>query len=204
MRKIRTAVLAGVVGLVAVGTAMAASHDKHLLNIAMPDGSIAKIEYQGDVAPRVMVTPAETVAVPIALFEPFAVSAFDTEPFAALDRMAAQMDREMNAVIRQAAALQQAQPLSPDGKLDMAAFGKMPAGTIHYSFVSTSSGNGTCNRTVQMTYYGQGQQPKILQTSSGDCKGMPDVTPAAASATAKIQPVKDEAKPATTHAPSTI
>jgi hypothetical protein len=192
MRKLRTAVLAGCAAVVAVGTAVAASHDTHALRIAMPDGSIARIEYQGDVAPRVTLAPA----TPVALFEPF-----DSAPFAAFDRVAAQIDRDMDAMIRQTATLSAAPSLTPDGTLDMAAFGKLPAGTMHYSFVSTSTGNGTCNRTVQMTSYGVNQQPKVVQTSSGDCKGMPSVTPAAADGDTVVmpQPAKPRAPlPATT------
>jgi hypothetical protein len=92
-----------------------------------------------------------------------------------------------------------------DGKLDMTAFGKMPAGTMHYSFVSTSSGNGTCSRSVEMTSFGAGQQPKVIQTSSGDCKGMPNVTPTSISneVGSGPLPVKAEAKPAKV-APGTI
>lgn len=203
MRKIRTAVLAGFAAVAVVGTALAATHNIHHMKIALPDGSIARIEYQGDVAPKVAVVPVSSAALPVALFEPFALPAFDMAPFAALDRAAVQMDHAMDAMIRQAATLP-AQPFVSDGKLDMAAFGKMPAGTVHYSFVSTSTGNGTCSRSVEMSSYGAGQQPKVVQTSSGDCKGMPNLTPAAADqASAKPEPVKAEAKSAVTR-PATI
>jgi hypothetical protein len=67
MPKFRSAVLAGVALVAAVGTAVAAVHNSHLLKVAMPDGSIARIEYQGDVAPRITLVPAASVAVPIAL-----------------------------------------------------------------------------------------------------------------------------------------
>jgi len=94
-------------------------------------------------------------------------TAIEMAPFAALDRVAAQMDREMNAIMQKVSA--------PDGKLDMASFGTLPAGTMQYRFVSTSTGNGTCSRSVQMTSAGDGQQPKVVQTSTGDCKGMPNL-----------------------------
>jgi len=74
-------------------------------------------------------------------------------------------------MLRQASALA-AQPIGPDGKIDQAALAKLPAGTVQYSFVSTSSGNGTCSRSVQMTSFGPNQQPKVVSQSSGDCAGV--------------------------------
>jgi len=200
MRKVRGAVLAGVIAVAAIGTAVvAANHEGRVMKVAMPDGSVARIEYFGDIAPKVTVAPAGAL-MPVAMFEPE-----DLAPFAAFDKIAAQMDRDFEAMIQQAAALQ-ARPFTYDGKLDMAAFGKLPAGTMHYSFVSTTTGNGTCSRSVEMTSVGANQQPKVVQTSSGDCKGMPNLTPATAAPAAepvKVQPVKAEAKPRAA-APSTI
>lgn len=71
-------------------------------------------------------------------------------------------------MLRQVAALQ-AQPLHPDGQFDLAAMGNLPAGTIRYSFVSTSSANGTCSRSVQVTSLGAGQPPKVVSNASGNC-----------------------------------
>src|SRR3546814_14407058 len=52
---------------------------------------------------------------------------------------------------------------------DRAAFGTLPAGTVSYRFVSTSTGNGTCSRSIQVTSLGADQQPKVVSSSSGDC-----------------------------------
>jgi len=212
MRKNRTAVLAGVAALIAVGTAVAATHNSHVMKIAMPDGSIAKIEYQGDVAPKVAVAPQPfglaEMSLPVAVFDPFVLASLGSDqtswaPFAELDRMTAQIDRDMRAVIDQASAMQ-AQMAAPTGKLDMAAFGKMPAGTVHYSFVSTSTGKGSCGQSVQITSYGGNAEPKVVRTSSGDCRDMLSLTPATAPVTGqeptKLQPVKAEAKPKITPA----
>jgi hypothetical protein len=134
----------------------------HIMKVGLPDGSVARIEYVGDVAPRVTVAPASG-AVPIALF-----NAFDTAPFAAFDRIAASMDRDMDAMVHEIGALQP--PLMPDaGKLDLAAFSKLPPGTVSYRFVSTSNGNDMCNRSVEVTSYGPDQKPKVVSSSSGDC-----------------------------------
>lgn len=65
MRKIRTAVLAGVAAVAAIGTALAASHGSHVMKVGLPDGTVACIEYEVDVAPKVTVAPVSSVA-PIA------------------------------------------------------------------------------------------------------------------------------------------
>ena len=53
-----------------------------------------------------------------------------------------------------------------------AALAKLPAGTVQYSFVSSSSGNGNCSRSVQLTSFGPDQPPKVVSQSSGDCAGV--------------------------------
>src|SRR5438094_7658445 len=132
MRKIRTAVLASVAALTAVGTAMAANHINHVMRVDLPDGSVARIEYQGDVAPQVRVDPAIRFA-PVRIADPFGPDAF-----AMFDRIMADMDRQTEAMMRQVRALEIGQPAT--GGLDLASFGDLPAGSISYSFVSTSNG----------------------------------------------------------------
>jgi len=176
MRKKTIGLLAGIAGLAIAGTAIGATPAKHaqpeatqpdhVLNIAMPDGTIQQIRYSGDTPPAVVFTPVSQAAVPIAFGDPFNMA-----PFAEFDRIAAAMDRQMDAMLRQASTMA-AQPVGPDGKIDEAAFAKMPAGTVHYSFVSSSSGNGTCSRSVQVTSFGSNQQPKVVSQSSGDCAGV--------------------------------
>ena len=161
MRKLRTAVLAGVAALGVAGTAMAASNDTHVMTVDLPDGSVARIEYQGEVAPKVRIDPTIRLVG-------FADS-FDAAPFASFDRVFADMDRRAAAMMRQVQALRQ-QTLDPGAKPDLAAFvGKMPAGTVSYRFVSTSDGNHFCSRSWQWSAQGQGQQPKLVSTSASDC-----------------------------------
>lgn len=164
MRKIRTAVFASIAALAAVGTAVAASHDSHVMKVDLPDGSIARIEYKGDVAPKVTVAPALNF-VPVHWFDPFAA------PFTLFDRIAADMDRQTDMMMRQVRSLQ-LRP-STDGKVDLAAFGALPAGTVSYSFVSTGTGKGTCSRSLQVTSFGPGQPPKVVSNSSGECRDTP-------------------------------
>jgi hypothetical protein len=162
MRKFRTAVLTGTAALAVAGVALAASRDMHIMKVGLPDGSVARIEYAGDVAPKVTVAPASG-AVPIALLD-----AFDTAPFAAFDRIAASMDRDMDTMVHEIGALQPL--LTPDaGKLDLAALSKLPPGTVSYRLVSTGNGNEMCSRRVDVTSYGPDQKPKVVSSSSGDC-----------------------------------
>jgi len=173
MRKFHTAVLAGVAAVAAAGAALAASNDTHFLKVAMPDGLVARIAYRGDVPPTVTVAPAGSLAEPVALFEPF-----DAAPFAMFDRIAAQLDSQAAGMMQEMASLS-AQPLGPGGRIDFAAFGKLPASTVRYSFVSTSTDGPTCRRTVQVTSLGANQPPKVVSSNSGDCsRQLPDVTPA--------------------------
>jgi len=162
MRKLRTAVLSGVAALAVAGAALAISRNMHVMNVGLPGGAVARIEYEGDVAPKVIVAPAQE-AVPVNMFE-----TVDTAPFATFDRIAASMDRDMGAMIHEIGAFQP-MLLSGDGEFDLAALGKLPPGTVRYQFVSTSDGSNTCNRSVEVTSYGTDQKPKVVSSSSGDC-----------------------------------
>ena len=177
MRKFRTAVLAGVAALCVAGTAVAASNDTHVMTVDLPDGSVARIEYQGDVAPKVKIDPSMRVA-PARFADPF-----DEAPFAMFDRIFAAMDRQAAAMMRQAKTLA---PVD-GGKPDLAAFGTLPAGTVSYRFVSTSDGNRVCSRSWQWTAQGPGQQPKLITASAGDC----DTTNPAKGATTPAKAVSE-------------
>src|SRR3546814_19842458 len=99
MRKIRTAVFAGIAALTAAGTAVAATADTRVVNVGLPDGSVARIEYHGDVAPKVALAPAAKL-VPVRWIDPFEVA-----PFAMFDRIAAAMHGQTEMSM-QAPALQ--------------------------------------------------------------------------------------------------
>jgi len=161
MRKIRTAVFAGIAALTAAGTAVAATKDTRVVNVGLPDGSVARIEYHGDVAPKVTLAPA-TKLVPVQWIDPF-----EADPFAMFDRIAAAMHRQTEMMMQQMGAMQHVP--NALGEINLASFGKLPAGTMSYSFSSTSTGSGTCSRSVQVTSLGSGQQPKIVSKTSGDC-----------------------------------
>jgi len=157
MRQFRMAVLAGAATLLVTGAAWAASSPTHEMKLSLPDGSVAHIRYEGDVAPVVEVAPATD---PVALRDPFDL--FGPSPFAAFDQISALIDRQA------AAMMQQAMTAGTDGA-PVVTTGAAPAGTVHYSFVSTSSSNGSCTQSVEWRSDGSGAEPKMIRTSSGDC-----------------------------------
>jgi hypothetical protein len=190
MREYRTAVLAGLAALAVAGLSLAAIRDTKTVKIALPDGSIARIEYSGDTAPNVTVAPVSHRA-PAGL-----VGGFDHTSFAALDPVAAEMDQQAAAMIRQAAQLE-ALPVLIQGNLGTQALGKLPAGTVHYEAVSTTSGNGTCTRSVEMTSYGADQKLRIASAKWGDCKLLDRTREPVRLETPVHPPVQDPAKPQT-------
>lgn len=187
MRKLRTAVLAGIATLGVAGTAMAASNDTHVMAVGLPDGSVARIEYQGAVAPKVRIDPSAPAlrTVPVRLADPF-----DAAPFAMFDQIMADMDRQAAAM---AAAALQPVPADRASRPDLAAFGNLPAGTTSYRFVSTSDGKHVCSRSWQVTSQGPQQQPKLISASSGDCAGDGNSSAGTASAAAKTVAASNDA-----------
>ena len=159
MRKVTKLLLAGAGALTLTGVAVAAADNHHIMNVVMPDGSVAQIHYVGNVAPQVVAVPA-VQAVPVAMVDPFAM----------MDRISYAMDRQMDAMLQQASMLQQA---APNGQLSEAALKSLPPGTVSYSFTSYSSGNGaSCSQSVQVTALGQNQAPKVERQSQGDCSAV--------------------------------
>jgi len=161
MRRIAKLLVAGAGALTLGGVAIAAADNHHVLNVALPDGSVARIHYTGNVAPKVDVTPVADI-MPIAVF---------ADPFAMMDRISYAMDRQMDAMLRQASMMAQAAPAN--GQLSEAALKSLPPGTVSYSFTSYSSGNGaTCSQSVQVTALDSNQPPKVERQSQGDCSAV--------------------------------
>jgi len=199
MRLMAKAALAGLGAVALAGTGYAADRAIHTMNVDLPDGSVAQVHYVGDRKPDVRIVPVRVAAVPVAV-DPM---------FVDFDRMFADMQRRHDAMMRQVAAMQQAMPVAADGGIDMAAFRNMPAGTVSYSYVSTTSGkDGTCTQSMTMASYGKDQQPKVEKKSSGDCTAMGQtVIPAVATpapAPAKVVPAKAEKPAPKTIDPNTI
>lgn len=161
MRTLHKALFAGVaaVALAGSGAAMAQNSQTHVMTVRVPNGGVAEIRYTGDVAPQVVVRsgPAAADALPV-LPSVFGAGS----PFAMLDRISAEMDREAAAMFRETEALAQharsGQPIAV----------ALPGGGQAYSFVSTMSGNGVCTQSVEITSTGNGP-PKVVSHSAGNC-----------------------------------
>jgi hypothetical protein len=156
----RKTLMAGIAGLaLAAGctAALAGGEAVHAMTVALPGGGTVVIQYAGDAAPQVRFG-----ATPVAadFFGP-------DSPFAAIERVSAQMDREITDMMRQADAMaMQTANLDRPFEADMRS---LPAGVSEYSAVSMMTGNGFCSRSTQITSFGNGQKPKVVTRTSGDC-----------------------------------
>lgn len=150
--------LAGVAGISLAASASLAAGNTHELTVRLPGGGIERIEYTGNVAPRVIMSP---YAWPAAFFAP-ALS------FAAFDRMAAEMDREMAAFRNEAETLAR---VPANGGLDEAALRNLPPGAASWSMTSISMGDGFCSQSVEVTRPANGGKPQVVRHQSGNCAG---------------------------------
>ena len=167
MRKAHSFGLAGLGALSLAGAAAAASRDMHTLTVPLPDGSTARVEYVGDTAPKVTVTPttAHGWMVPVRLFD---------RVF--FDRSLFDMDRQMDELMREAAQLAR-QPQSGTPGVSVASYGNAPVGSTSITVVSTSNGSQTCTRQTEVVSQGQGKAPKVNTSVSGDCETSAGVQP---------------------------
>lgn len=155
MRIVGPLVLAGTF-LFATGIAVAAT--RHVMNVPLPDGAVARVEYEGEVAPSVTVLPAaRPAAAPVAA----------ADPFAEMDAMFAAMERRHEAMMREIAAMQaQAGPGSPARQISI---GEGAPAASGYSFVSTTTtSSGGCGHSVEITQR-PGAAPQRIERSFGDC-----------------------------------
>lgn len=166
MMKMSTSLALGVLALGLAGTALAAANDLHTMKVALPDGSVALVQYHGDVAPQVQVGQAY-------------------DPFAEMAARMADMEAQSRAMIAQA----QAQAAAHPGSVTVVSDGKAPAGVSTWTSVTTTSnGKGSCTQTVTWRSDSAGK-PQMTQASSGDCEAVKHDGPAVpASVTAPAAP----------------
>jgi hypothetical protein len=151
---------AAVAGLAVLGPAMARELNSHKMTVPVPGGGVATIEYSGDVAPKVSFLPVAGAR----LADSFAWSAaFDMPSFAALDRMAADMDRQMDVMLHRAEMLSR---LPQDDGLRSAVMQDLPRGTS-FSMVSETSSNGVCTKMTRITQGAQDAKPQVVSQTSG-------------------------------------
>jgi hypothetical protein len=166
MRFLSSALLAGAAAVLlgSSGNALAQNANMHRMTVQLPGGGVAEIQYTGNVPPQVTVRsgPAATSA-----FFQGASPLGATSPFATLDRMAAEMDREAAALLRYTDVMA-AQPWPALGGLTLTNAQNLPPGTSGYSYVATLSGNGVCTRSTEITAAGNGP-PRVVTHNSGNC-----------------------------------
>jgi hypothetical protein len=159
VRKLPAFAFAGIAAAALAGTAVAAAPKTHVMNVPLPDGSVARVEYVGDVAPKVTVAP-----------RPFADAAgpwaMSFPSFASFDRMIADMQRRSDEMIRQAQQIAR----QPAGAAPyIASYGNLPAGQTSTTVVSVSNNGATCTRTTEVVSQGPGKPPKVTSNTSGQC-----------------------------------
>lgn len=165
MKKLPVAAFAGALAL--AGTAFAASPKSHVMNVPLPDGSVVRVEYVGDVAPKVTVAPGPMAGEMTAAGAPWGMP-FPT--FVNFDRMIAEMNRRSQDMIRQAREMAR----QPAGAAPyVASYGNLPAGESSTTIVSVSDGGKSCTRTTQVVSQGTGKAPKVTSSATGDCDAVP-------------------------------
>ena len=145
MRTTRLALLTGVAAILLgglAGMAKADAPETHVLSVRLPSGQVEQIRYTGDVPPTVIVAPEAVARDAVAMpFDPV---------FGMLDQITAAMDQQMDALFQSINAL-----AAPHAGGD----GMVPA----------LSGLGVCIASVRITYPGNGQTPRVVSRTSGDC-----------------------------------
>jgi hypothetical protein len=175
MRNIRLAVLvvaaAAVIGL--PGAVLAQDSNMDSMTVQLPGGGVAEIHYTGNVPPQVTVSSSPAA---VGHFLPASSLFGANSPFAMLDRLSAEMDREAAALFHYAHAMA-AQPWSGSKGVTLTNMQNLPPGTRGFSYVSTVTGNGVCTRSTEITATGNGP-PRIVAHNSGNCG--PDSPPGTA------------------------
>ena len=159
MRKLPAFAFAGVAAAALAGTAFAAAPNTHVMNVPLPDGSVARVEYTGNVAPKVTIAPRPIAdaAMPWGMALP---------SFAGFDRIFQEMQRQSQEMMRQAQEVAH----HPAGAAPyIASFGNLPAGQTSTTIVSVSNGGGTCTRTTEVVSQGPGKAPKVTSSITGRC-----------------------------------
>jgi hypothetical protein len=171
MRIWQSSLLAGVAAAAigfsgAAAPALAQSSETRIMTVQLPGGGVARIEYTGNVAPRLSFS---TAAAPVAAFQSMPAWFGPGSPFAQLDRISAELNREAAAMFQRAERLAAE---ARSGPLTETAMQNLPPGSQSYSFISTMSGNHFCSESIEMTRSANGA-PHVVRHTSGNCSAMP-------------------------------
>lgn len=171
MRKLPVIALAGSAVIIISGTPAAATSHSHMMNFPLPDGSVARVEYVGNVAPRITIEPAVSqddqawVSLP---------------SIAGFEGMIARMNQQTEAMIRQAQKMAD-QPLPKTATPYVASLRNAPQGASSMTILSYSNGSGTCTRTTQAVSEGPGKPVKVTSNISGSCSNADTIGPSSIS-----------------------
>ena len=132
----------------------------HEMTVQLPGGGTETIRYTGDVAPKV-----SFVHVPFAIAWAAPMTFGFAPSFAALDRIATDMDRQMDAFWRQAQSM-----ANSSGNMDLrqAALQNLEPGGSAYTVVSQSVGGNVCIRMTEITSPPNGGKPNVVSRTSGN------------------------------------
>lgn len=159
--------LAGLGTLAVTGVAAAAEQKMHVLKVKMPDGTVERIRYTGDVPPRLVFVPVQRIRLPARIADEALV-----DPFLSFDRIFAEMNRRSDAMLRQAAAMGAKARATP-GHVTTISTGSLPPGAVHYSAYTVTTSQGACSRSVQISSQGEGKPAKVVTQASGNCAAAP-------------------------------
>jgi len=154
-----------VAAVVLAGAAVAAAPKSHVMNVPLPDGSVARVEYAGDVAPKVTFAPR--AMSDMADMAGWGAQTMPFPSFAGFDRMIEQMERQSQEMVRQ--AQQMARQPATGAAPYVAAYGNMPAGQTSTTVVTISNNGKTCTRSTEIVSQGPGKPPKVTSNASGSC-----------------------------------
>lgn len=166
MRKLPAIAAGAGIAAALAGTAVAAGSRTHVMNVPLPDGSMARVEYVGDVAPKVRVVPSR-----VAIADPWAAG--QVPLFADFGRMMQQMERQRAEMMRRVQQIAHQPGAATGVQPYVASYGNLPSGATSTSVVTYSNGQSTCTRTTEVVSQGPGKPPKVQSSVSGDCAGAP-------------------------------
>lgn len=151
--------------------AQAATADMRSMRVDLPDGSVAYVQYTGDVAPKVEIQPVDARSV--VATDPFSMPVMMpmSAAFAEMTRISALMDRQAAAMMQQAAIMQrEALDDSPPNlpTTTMVGTRTLPKGT-YFSYVSSVTDGNGCTRTVSYNSDGAGGAPRLTRAASDGC-----------------------------------
>jgi hypothetical protein len=165
VRRLSFIAFTGAASLAVTSVAIAAAKPAtHVMDVQLPDGSVAHVQYVGEVTPKVTIDQ-----------RPFAMGAFGAgfPSFAGFDRMMAEMNRQAQQMAREAQEMARQAPgaAAANGIPYVASYGNAPSGmSTSTSVVSYSNGGQTCTRTVDVVSQGAGKPPKVTTNVSGNCR----------------------------------